>query len=399
MDQVLAPIPPHVPPALVRDVLWSDVDGETDPYDHWKEFHTYPDIFYTPRGGGHWVATRHEDLEYIVNHPEDFSSRHETMPPNPFVLPLLEYDGKIHQDFRNMLAMFFTPKHIGNLEKIARELTISLIEGFRQKGECEFMSEFAQRMPIIIILNLLGLDPEDRPYLFQISEEIVRSNDPQIKATAFARLGQYIREKVIPARRATPGNDVFSAVMAAKVDGGRAVTEDEIVGLGTLLIAAGLDTVTAMLGFITRFLAGHPVHRQQLLDDPGLINDALEEMLRRFHISNVARVVARDLEYKGIQFKAGDDILIPFSTAGIDARRYDAPFTVDFKRGDKKTLVFGRGPHQCLGAMLARTELRVFLQEWLTRIPHFEIKAGEKPVTVVGSTNGLLYLPLTWQRA
>lgn len=389
-------IPAHIPAHLVRDVVWNDLAGETDVYAHWAKFHDFPDIFYTPRGGGHWVATRHEDMEYIVNHPEDFSNQHETIPPNPFILPLLEYDGAIHQEFRTMLSSFFTPKHIGNLEKIARDLSVSLIEGFRVKGECEFCADFAQKMPIIILMSLLGLDPEDRPYLFQISEEIVRSGDSAIKNAAFERVGAYIKDKVIPARRTNPGNDIFSAVMAAKVDGGRSVTEQEIVGLGTLLIAAGLDTVTAMLGFVVKFLAENPGHRQQLIDDPGLINDALEELLRRFHISNVARMVARDLDYKGVSFKAGDDILIPLSAAGIDPRRYDDPLTVDFKRGDKKTMVFGRGPHQCLGAMLARTELRVFLQEWVKRIPHFEVKAGEKPVPVLGSTNGWLYLPLTW---
>jgi cytochrome P450 len=384
---------------LVRNIKWNDLAGEQDVYKHFAKFHDAPDIFYTPYGGGHWVATRHEDMEYIVNHPEDFSNQHETLPPNPFVLPLLEYDGAIHNDFRQLLIPFFTPKHIGNLEVVARDLTVSLIEGFYAKGECEFCADFSQKMPIIILMSLLDLEPNDRPFLFKLSEDIVRSGDGQIKAQAFQQLGVYIHEKVIPARRAKPGKDIFSAIMAGKVGGGRPVTDQEIVGLGSLLIAAGLDTVTAVLGFIAKFLAENPGHRQQLLDEPSMLNDALEEMLRRFHISNVARMVARDIEYKGIQFKAGDDILIPLSAAGIDPKRYKDPFTVDFKRNDKKTLVFGRGPHQCIGSMLARTELRVFLREWLKRIPHFEIKAGERPVPVLGSTNGWLYLPLTWRIA
>jgi len=102
------------------------------------------------------------------------------------------------------------------------------------------------------------------------------------------------------------------------------------------------------------------------------------------------------MEYKGVQLKAGDLILTPTAAAGIDPKRYADPYKVDFKRGDKRSLVFGRGPHQCIGSFLARTELRVFLQEWLKRIPDFSIKAGETPIAVPGKANGMRYLPLTW---
>ena len=389
-------IPPHVPAELVRDFNYVDMQGETDIYERFKKLHQGPDIFFTPHHGGHWVVTRFADMEHILTHDEDFSSRHQTVPINPINVPLLESDGSLHDDFRNLLQPFFMPKSIGALERTATELTISLIDSFYDQGECDFTRDFAQKMPIIIVMNLLDLPSEDRPYLLQISDDMVRSANPQVQEAAFLRVFQYFAEKIIPARTANPGRDMVSAIIQGKVDGGRPPTDMEILGLCSLLIAGGLDTVASLLGFIAMFLAEHPAHRQQLIDDPVLTREALEELMRRYHITNIARTVVRDMDYKGVRFKAGDIVMTPLTLAGIDDRRYPDPMTVDFKRADKKHLLFGRGPHQCIGSFLARTELRVFLTEWLKRIPHFEIKPGERPICVPGKANGVRYLPLRW---
>jgi cytochrome P450 len=389
-------IPSHVPADLVRDFDFADMRGGTDVYAHFAALHDGPDIIYTPHHGGHWVATRFADMEVILTDKIAFSSRHQTVPPMPITLTLIEWDGDLHADARKVLSPFFSPKSVSNLELVARDLTISLIDGFYERGECDFVEEFALKMPIIIVMSLMGLPDEDTPYLMQISEDIVRSTDPVVQAAAFQRVFDYIANDVMPKRRANPGRDIFSAILDAKIEGGRPFTDAEIISFGAVLIAAGLDTVASTLGFLTEFLAENPNHRRALVADPGLINDALEEMMRRFHIANIARVVARDMDYKGLIFKAGDRILIPTAAAGIDARRYPEPFEVDFARGDKKTLVFGRGVHQCIGSFLARTELRVFLQEWLKRIPDFSIKPGETPVAVPGKANCIRYLPIVW---
>lgn len=394
-----SPIPEHVPAKLVRDFNYADIGENRDIDAHFAALHAGPDIFYSPQHGGHWVVTRFEDMDHVLSTPGDFSSRHQSLPVNPIVIPLLEYDGVRHAELRQVLAPFFSPRSISDLEGISRRLTTKLIEGFYTDGECEFVSQFSQRMPIMILMNLLALREEDRPYLLKISEDIVRSADPATQNAAFARVGEYIATQVLPDRIANPGGDIFSAMLSARVDGGRPLTNEEIVGFGTLLIAAGLDTVASMLGFIAKFLAEHPSHRRQIVEDPAIINDALEEMMRRFHISNISRVVAHDLEYKGVQMRAGDLVLVPTTAAGIDERRFKDPFTVNFARGDKRTLVFGRGPHQCIGSFLARTELRVFLQEWTKRIPDFAIKEGAEPIAVPGKANGMRWLPLVWDVA
>jgi cytochrome P450 len=389
-------IPSHVPADLVRDFDYADMRGGTDVYAHFASLHDGPDFFYTTHHGGHWVATRHSDMEAILLDNIAFSSRHQTVPPMPITLTLIEWDGELHAEARRVLSPFFSPKSVSNLEQVARDLTISLIDGFHDRGECDFIQDFALKMPIIIVMSLMGLPDEDTPYLMQISEDIVRSTDPEVQGAAFQRVFDYIANDVMPKRRAAPGSDIFSAILDARIDGGRPFTDAEIISFGAVLIAAGLDTVASTLGFLTSFLAENPDHRRALVADPSLINDALEEMMRRFHIANIARVVAHDMEYKGLTFKAGDRILIPTSAAGIDPQRYSDPFTVDFARGDKRTLQFGRGPHQCIGSFLARTELRVFLQEWLKRIPEFSVKAGETPIAVPGKANCQRYLPLVW---
>lgn len=389
-------IPAHVPSELVRDYDYTDLAGETDLFAHAARLHQQPDFFYTPRHGGHWVATRYVDQDAILFDHENFSSEYSSLPKNPFRLPLLESDEPMHSDYRNLLAPFFIPKRIALLEAKARALTNSLIDAIYANGECDFTRDFGQKMPIMILMNLLDLPEADTPYLLQLSEEIVRGGKPEVLQAAYGKLAMYIATQVLPARRAKPGDDIFSALLAGTVQGGRKLTDEELCALGCLLIGAGLDTVASMLGFVAMFLARHPAHRRALIEHPERLNESLEELMRRHCIANVSRVVVRDQVYKGIALKQGDVIQLPTPASGIDARHYPNAWEVDFERKDRRSLVFGRGPHQCIGAFLARTELRVFLQEWLRRIPDFDIKPGEQPVVISGKANAVMTLPLVW---
>ena len=145
---------------------------------------------------------------------------------------------------------------------------------------------------------------------------------------------------------------MFSALLQGTVDDGRLLTDQEIKGLGVLLVAAGLDTVASMLCFFARFLAESTSHCEQLLRTPELVHKAIDELMRRFHVANIARMVVQDTEYKSVVFKRGDAILIPTTLAGIDEQRFANARQVDFSRNDRKLLVFGKGPHQCLGLYL-----------------------------------------------
>jgi cytochrome P450 len=389
-------IPSHVPAALVRDFDFLIEVEDEELWTWWARLHDGPEIFYTPQNGGHWVLTRHDAIGEVLADYTRFSSRHQTVPVagKPFSLPPIEVDPPLHTDFRRLIAPWFTPKAMSGMETHARELCVELIEGFRERGHCEFISEFSLIMPIGIFLRLVDLPSEDRLLLIDIAERMVRGNE-QVQAQGFADAFAYLDVK-LEERRRNPGNDMLSAIVTGTIEDGRLLTPEEARHMGALLLAGGLDTVAGMMGFITKHLAENDEHRRLLAAQPDRIHSATEELLRRYQIANVAREVVADTVYQGVAMKAGDMILTPTSMAAVDEREYSDPLRVDFDRKNKRSLVFGNGPHQCIGAFLARTEIRVFLREWLARIPEFRIAPGNAAKVFSGRANTVSYLPLEW---
>ena len=396
-DPAFSPIPAHVPAALVRDFDFLQPVVEGDLYDWWAMLHDGPEIFFTPRHGGHWVTTRVEDIAHVMETYETFSSQQMTVPKgtHKFPSPPIMYDPPLHTDFRRLLAPFFTPKSIGELEVKARGLSVRLIEEVAARGSCEFVSELSLEMPIGIFLGLVDLPEADRLELLSYAEKMVRGRTHEEQAEGFTRNYEYLA-RVFAERRGKPGNDILSYATQGTIEDGRPLTEMELLGLGALLLVGGLDTVAGMMGFIMLHLARNPDHQALLAANPDLMPQAIEELMRRHQIANIARLVVHDTELKGVAMKAGDMVLTPTSIAGLDDRRYPDPMAVDFARADKRSLVFGKGPHQCIGAFLARTELRVFFTEWLRCVPRFRIAEGETPVAVPGRANAVSYLPLEW---
>lgn len=393
----LSAIPAHVPPELVRDFDFLQSVVEGDLYDWWARLHDGPEIFFTPRHGGHWVTTRHDDIAHVLENHETFSSQQMTVPKGTqqFPSPPIMYDPPLHTDFRRLLAPFFAPKSIGELEVKARDLSVRLIDQVVARGSCEFVSELSLAMPIGIFLGLVDLPESDRLELLAIAEKLVRGKTHEEQAQGFMQAYQYLGG-VFAERRENPGADILSYALQGRVEGGRPLTEMELLGLGALLLAGGLDTVAGMMGFIMLHLARTPEHQELLADNPEMMPQAIEELMRRHQSANIARLVVKDTVLKGVAMKEGDMVLTPTSMAGLDDRRYPDPMKIDFARADKRSLVFGKGPHQCIGAFLARTELRAFFTEWLKRVPRFAIAPGETPISVPGRGNTVSYLPLVW---
>jgi len=397
MSPEIRAAPPHVPPGLVVDFDFIHPSGaDTDPYAALKRLHAGPDIFWTPHNGGHWVATRGADIRGILSDNENFSSRAVFIPPmkRPPVIPL-EVDPPAHAGYRRLISPAFFPKAVANWSEQARGLAVSIIEKLRPFGECEFVGDFAQQLPIIIFLRMCDLPLEDREMLLGWVGASLRPTDPVLRDQARASMSEYIR-KWIALRRAAPGDDLLSRVVTAEIDG-RRLDDLEVHSIATGLLGGGLDTVAASMSWMARFLAEHPAHRQQLIDDPELIANAIEELLRRFSVPNIARVVAKDLVYKGVAMKGGEQILLSACLHGMDEQSFEDPLTVDFARKDARMhSTFSQGIHRCPGSMLALAELRFFLEEWLRRIPDFWIKPGETVRTATGIVHGVLTLPLAW---
>ena len=398
----LAPKPDHVPDALVYDFDFYNLPGSDEDIQlaYRAVQQAAPDIFWTPRNSGHWVATRAEDIEVMQRDYARFSNRKITLPrmPDGYRQIPLELDPPEHAPFRRPLMQALLPKAIAPLESKVREVTRSLIDGLVDRGECDFIADFAQILPIVVFLDMVDLPREDRHYLLPIVEDSVRGRTVEQRGSAHRKINAYLRDTVI-ARREKPGSDLLSQLINAPVDGAKMGLEDA-VSFSTLVLFGGLDTVAGMLGFVTRFLAMNPEHRRQIrerLDDEAFMKTALEELLRRHGISNTARYIAQDFVYKGVVFREGDMILPPNMLFGLDERRVADPLKVDFERPfPVPHAIFGNGVHTCPGAVLARRELRIFLEEWLPRIPDFAIDAGRPTVMATGMVNGILALPLKW---
>jgi cytochrome P450 len=356
-----------------------------------------PDIFWTPRNGGHWMVTRGPDIDLVLNDAKHFSNQNLRIPKytnaKPPLKPL-QIDPPEHTKYRALLMGALSPKAVSSLSVGARELAIKLIEEVFEAGECDFVPAFAQQMPIAIFMEMVDLPLSDRPRLLRIADAIVRPETAEQRLQGFADLKAYILTQ-IEERRVNPGADLISHLVQSKVDG-EPLDQDSLVGMLVLVLLAGLDTVASMLTSFAKFLAEHPEHRHQLIDDPSLVTNAVEELLRRFAIVNLGREVAEDIEVRGVLLKAGDMISCPTPLSNLDAVKYNDPLTVDFKRKIPAHATFGGGTHRCMGAMLARTELKIFLEEWLKRIPDFRIKPGAQIVATTDVTSVIPSLPLEW---
>jgi cytochrome P450 len=392
-------IPSHVPPERVRDVDLFNIPGATeDVHLAWKRIQDEaPDLYFTPRYGGYWVLNRAELMAQVWPDHERFSSAHAIgiphMPEMPPQIPI-DVDPPTHRFFRQPINMAVSPKAIQGFTQEARQLAIELIDGFKAKGECEFVADFAQFLPITIFLRLVDLPLADRPWLLDRAEIMVRSSDVAARMQAYQEIVGYL-DGWVHKRREQPGTDLISQIQQVRV-GDRPITHQEAVSECALVLFGGLDTVAGTMAFFANFLARNPGHRQQLIDDPGLIPQAIEELLRRHSIPSIGRQLAADVELDGVQLKAGDRVMITVCMHGLDERVWPEPLTVDFKRNSHDHLAFGKGVHKCPGANLARAELRVFLEEWLKRIPDFSVKPGDAVVMASGPVAGVMHLPLVW---
>ncbi|MCW1432329.1 cytochrome P450 [Novosphingobium sp. JCM 18896] len=406
MEQVqsaaLAPRPDHVPlDRVIEFDLYALPGGEDDAQAaYWRFQQDCPEVFWTPFNGGHWVATRADIVEAMLRDPSTYSSNRVFLPRDdnaPRTVPL-EADPPVHTEMRKPLSRGLFPKAVDAMEPSIRELATSLIDGFVDRGGCEFVGEFANVFPMNIFLDLIELPRTEREVLLPIVEAFIKGGSIEVRNEAQMKLFAYIGE-VVRQRRVTPGDDLGSMIVNSTVAGER-IGEMEAISYMTLLLLGGLDTIASMLSFITKFLAEHPEHRRALvanLEDDVYVKRAMEELFRRFGIVNAGRVLTRDVEVAGATLRANDTVFPVNLLVGLDDRLHDDPLKVDFGREKSaRHLTFGAGPHSCPGSQLARREITIFLREWLRRIPDFAVKPGTRPKTIMGVTISLHSLDLVW---
>ncbi|HET6772617.1 MAG TPA: cytochrome P450 [Acidimicrobiales bacterium] len=322
------------------------------------------------------------EVRHVLQHPDVFSSGIDAVTIGQ-VRPLipLQIDPPQHRNYRKLLDPIFAPRQIALLEDQTRDLVRELVAAVAHQGGCNFHTAVAEPLPTTVFLRLLGLPVSRAQEFLRLKDGIIRppvsTRGERVEYTA--RVGQEIYavlQEAIDERRRERSDDFLSLFLDAEVDGHR-LTDDDVLDIGYLFFLAGLDTVTASLDCIMSYLAQHADHRRRLVDDPSLIQHAIEELLRwETPVQGVVRIATADTEIGGCPVTKGQVVSVMLGSANTDERAWDDVDTVDFERAGNRHIAFGAGAHRCLGSHLARMELRVALDEWHRAIPEYRLRDG-----------------------
>jgi cytochrome P450 family 142 subfamily A polypeptide 1 len=312
---------------------------------------------------------------------------------------MIDMDDPAHWARRKLINKGFTPKRVREQEAYLRQTCDAIIDDVCERGECDFVWDIAAWLPLIVIGDALGVEPTDRPDLMRWSDDMLRglvgldNEDAMVKAAeAFVGYTEYAA-RVVEDRQKCPRDDLMSVFVHAEVDGEK-LSPDAIVHESLLVLIGGDETTRHVISGGAYQLMADPDQRQKLIDDPGKIPTAVEEMLRWVTpIKNMARTVTGDVDFHGQKLAEGDELLLLYPSANRDERVFDDPFRFDVERTPNEHVAFGFGAHFCLGQALARLELRVMFEQLLTRLPDLEL-AGEaepayRPANFVSGYEGM----------
>jgi cytochrome P450 len=350
------------------------------------------------------ILSRYEDVVWALRHPEIFSSEMDMKVMLGTQRPMIpqQIDPPRQTRYRKILDLRFSRPRMQALEPELRRHAQQLIDGFVERGECEFDQEFAVPLPCAAFLTLMGLPQEELDLFVELKNGIIRPPvDPMdmIAATEFRlKTGERIYayfEKMIAERRAKPCDDMMTYLTTVELEG-QPLTDEEILDISYLFLLGGLDTVTATLGCSMAYLAANPEQRRKLVAKPELIPNAVEELLRwETPVSLVPRVLKQTVTIGDVELREGNLVNLLIGAANVDPAEFPDATRVDFERENNRHLAFGAGAHRCLGSHLARMELRAAIEEWHKRIPEYGIKPGAVPNVSVGIREQL-FLPLVW---
>ncbi len=355
-----------------------------------------------PSGRG-VLLSRKEEIMEALRHPEIFSSNMDAVDlKNKRPMIPLQIDPPDHKKFRKLLDPIFAPRKMAVMDDEVSSLVNRSIDRFIDRGEVDFAKEFSIPFPSEVFLTLLGLPLEELDTFLTMKDGIIRPDHVTGKLYGSHEASAYQQKiadsvydyfnKVLDLREKERKDDMLSHFLDAEVEGDR-LTREDILDICFLFLIAGLDTVTATLDCMFAFLAQHPEQRRQLVEDPSLIPNAIEELLRwETPVMGIARVAVQDTELNGCPIHAGEQVMVMIGSANTDEAEFPDGDVVRFDRDVNPHIAFGGGIHRCLGSHLARLELRVALREWHKRIPDYEVEPGHELVYTPG-IRSIDYLP------
>jgi cholest-4-en-3-one 26-monooxygenase len=370
-----------------------------------------------PAGGpGFWVITRYDDVVAINRDGQTFSSEQSrggvvalddvsaSRSLSSEGRMMLSMDAPDHTRYRSLVNRGFTPRMINMLHAPIRAMVTSILDRALEKGDCDFVTDVASELPLQVIAQMLGVPFEDRHKLFQWSNRMIGSEDPEYGVSPEEARGAAIEmymysNELAKQRRGEPRDDIVTALLNADVNGDQ-LSEMDFDLFFLLLAVAGNETTRNALSHGMHTLIDHPDQYRMLSENPALVPSATEEILRwASPVMYFRRNVMRDTEVGGQQIKAGDKVGIWYISANRDESVFESPFTFDIKRTPNEHVAFGGGgPHFCLGANLARMEMNIMFDELVRRVDSVELIGDVKRLRST-FINGIKHLPVRLHRA
>jgi cytochrome P450 len=377
-----------------------------DPYPIWDDLRRRCPIAHSHRYGGTWLPVTHQYVSEVAYDTDHFTSRNvvvNELRPGPDDLPApiglappITSDPPFHAVARRMLLPAFSPKPIATLEPFTRQMCRDLLAATEGKREFDAALDYAQHIPVRVIVGMLGFPLEDaeifRRFIHQVMEDVDLSQEERIAVMSRGEIDEYLNAQ-IEEHLAVPRDDLTTFLLNAEIDGNR-LQPDHVRGTMLLLMIAGIDTTWSAIGASLWHLARHPEDRKRLRAEPEIMDTAIEELLRAYAPVTMARLVARDFDFHGCQMKEGDWLLLPFPSANRDPAVFEDPDVVQLDRENNRHAAFGLGIHRCLGSNLARMELRVAIEEWMRRYPEFKLADPAGVTWSAGQVRGPRSLPV-----
>jgi len=368
-----------------HDFDHTDPQYVADPFPIWDELREQCPIAHSDRYGGTWLPVTHADVAAIAYDTDHFTSRSvvvseirpgdDDLPAPIGVAPPITSDPPFHMGARRLLLPAFGPKKIAEYEPFTRDLCRELLDAIDGQTEVDAAVEYAQHIPLRVIVKMLGFPQEDadifRRFIHQVLEDVGMSAEERQELINQGELDAYIDAR-IEEHLAEPRDDLTTFLLEAELDGNK-LHPDHVRGTMVLLMIAGIDTTWSAIGASLWHLAQHADDRKRLATEPELMDTAVEEFLRAYAPVTMARLVAKDFQMDGCPMHQGDWVLLPFPAANRDPGMFPAADRVLIDRAENRHAAFGLGIHRCIGSNLARMELRVALEEWMARYPDFEL--------------------------
>ena len=372
-----------------------------DPYPIFDELREQCPVAHTGRYGGVYLLTRYDDIREVAYDTDRFSSRRIAVTEDVVEVetPPLTSDPPEHRPMRMMLMPPFTPQAIRKLEPLTREICSKLIDGFIDQDHFDAALDYAQSIPVPIIAEMLGISPEDgdqfREWIRMTFEDGI--DDPDIIRRAAQEIDSFFLQEIAKRRAAPrdPKEDYITFLIQEPLPSGELLSDEQVANLLRIMLLAGIDTTWSAIGIAIWHLAQHPEDRQRLVDEPAMIPAAIEEFLRAYSPTIMAREIVEDTVVNGCPMRKGAMVVMPLAAANRDPRKFEDPERVILDRKNSQQAAFGMGIHRCVGAPLARMEMRIALEELLKRIPDFAIDPEKELLWSKGVVRGPRRLPLT----